>query len=333
MVVGESGWPLAASAFNHGHVKKPTLILVLLLTTLASALGAKKNVLIIYGDSTHNKAAHNNTEVAALIKHKVEKSKYADQFEVNLHYGYPKDQAMVENADLIIISSDGGPNHALKIGGDVTQFTRMLDPVLKKKKTGLIVIHWATDAPSNGFAQLHEENAKYMMEWIGAVYYWVDKGKGHESCFTIKPSKKEITVNKSHPIANGVAEKFDLHDEFYWNFFTDGADSRNPKNDKVSYIHMAEAPGCKADGSKKEKWRKQSPYWAFTRANEGRSIGMTSAHHYVTWSNPEFFQTFVNSIFWTLNMEIPKEGVDIATPTQEELDLMMKAMANEKPKK
>ena len=46
---------------------------------------------------------------------------------------------------------------------------------------------------------------------------------------------------------------------------------------------------------------------------------MTSAHMWHTWANPNFFQTFTNSIFWTLEMEIPKEGVDIATPTHEEL--------------
>ena len=311
-------------------MKRLGLILLLLIATLATALGAKKNVLIIYGDSTHNAKAHNNTEVAALLKGKLDGSKYADQFEVTLHYGYPKDQATVEKADLIIISSDGGPHHALKIGGDTTKFTRMLDPVIKKKKTGLIVIHWATDAPSDGFAQLHEENAQYMMEWIGAVYYWVDKGNSCKSCFTIKPSLKQIRVNKSHPIANGVAKEFEMNDEFYWNFFTEGKDSRNPKNDQVSFIHLADAPGCKKDAKNKEKWREQSPYWAFTRDNGGRSVGMTSAHYYSTWAHKEFFQTFVNSIFWTLNMEIPKDGVDIATPTQEELDELMKKIAEEK---
>lgn len=303
------------------------LVLFLLLITLSPALGAKKKVLIIYGDSTHNKAAHNNAEVAALLKHKLDGSKYADQFEVKLHYGYPKDQAMVESADLIIISSDGGPSHALKIGGGVTEFTRMLDPVLKNKQTGFIVIHWATDAPSEGFAQLHEENARYMMEWIGAVYYWVDKGHSCESSFTIKPSKKRIRVNKAHPIANGVAKEFEMNDEFYWNFFTEGADSRNPKTDRVSYIHLADAPGCQKDANDPQKWREQSPYWAFTRDKGGRSVGMTSAHYYSTWADPNFFQTFANSMFWTLNLEIPEEGVDIATPTQEELDLMMEKMA------
>ena len=218
------------------------LVLTFLLATLTAALAAKKNVLIIYGDSTHDLKAHNNTEVAVLLKDKIAQSKYADQFEVTLHYGYPKDQSMVEMADLIIISSDGGPQHALKIGGGVTEFTRMLDPVLKKKKTGLIVIHWATDAPSEKFAHHNEENAR-SIRWNGSVRSttgWT-RAIAARAAATIKPSKKEIRVNKNHPIANGVAESFVLNDEFYWNFFTEGKDSRNPKNDQVAFIHLADA--------------------------------------------------------------------------------------------
>jgi|GEM_PF-1693521 len=308
---------------NPLRLMSTTLVLFFMIT--ASAFCAKKNVLIIYADSTHNAHAHNNAEVAALIKYKLENSKYADQFDVKLSYKYPDDQSLLENADLIIISSDGGSAHALKKGNDLTKFTRMLDPVLKKKKTGFIVIHWATDAPSKGFGHQHKENDRLMMEWIGAVYYWVNKGKHPDSCFTIKPSPKEITVNKAHPIGNGVAEKFTLNDEFYWNFFTDGEDSRNPKNEHVDYIHTADAPDKRADANKKENWRRQSPYWAFTRKNKGRSVGMTSAHNYSSWGNKEFFQTFANSIFWTLDMKIPNDGVDISTPTKEALAQMIHA--------
>ena len=86
----------------------------------------------------------------------------------------------------------------------------------------------------------------------------------------------------------------------------------------------------KKDAKNPEKWREQSPYWAFTRDNGGRSVGMTSAHYYSTWADPNFFQTFANSIFWVLEMEIPEEGVDIATPTEQELDLMMKQVEKRK---
>jgi hypothetical protein len=69
----------------------------------------------------------------------------------------------------------------------------------------------------------------------------------------------------------------------------------------------------------KENWREQAVYWSFTRENGGRSVAMTSAHFYHTWANPHFFKSFANSIFWTLELDIPKEGVDIASPTLKEL--------------
>ncbi|MEM7390991.1 MAG: hypothetical protein AAF492_01485 [Verrucomicrobiota bacterium] len=72
-------------------------------------------------------------------------------------------------------------------------------------------------------------------------------------------------------------------------------------------------------GKKGQAFRKQSPYWLNTRDDGGRSVGMTSAHMYHNWANPHFFKTFVNSLFWALHLEVPQAGVDIATPTVEEL--------------
>ena len=203
------------------------ILLIGLVSFIGTALAEKKNVLIIRGKSTHQKYAHNNDEVGQLIKSKIEKSKYAEQFDVKTTLNYPKDLSLVENADLIIISSDGGAKHALADKKDPTKNTKHLDGVLKKNKTGLIVIHWATDAPSGGMAQLHPENSKMMMDWIGAVYYWVNKGKDPESSWTMKFPVLEMKVNKEHPVTNGVPENFLLQDEYYFNFFTE-AGGRNP---------------------------------------------------------------------------------------------------------
>ncbi len=158
-----------------------------------------------------------------------------------------------------------------------------------------------------------------MLDWIGAVYYWVNKGKDPNSSWTWKYPVLELSVEQEHPISNGVAGTFKLQDEYYFNFFTEGADSRTPKTDQVTFLHTAKAPSTRAEVKQEEKWREQPVYWAFTRENGGRSVGMTSAHMYHTWANPHFFQTFVNSIFWTLKMPVPEKGVDIATPTLEEL--------------
>ena len=280
----------------------------------AAPTGEKKKVLIIRGASTHGKDSHNNDEVGHLIKDKLEASQYADSFEVQTSFNYPKDLSLVENADLIIISSDGGGRHALGNKKDTTKHTKHLDGVLKKNKTGLIVIHWATDAPSPGMGQLQPENAKMMMDWIGAVYYWVKKGKDPESSWTWKFPELELKVDKSHPISNGLPDSFRMKDEYYFNFFT-AKDGRNPGSDKVTFLHTASAPSHRSDQDNKENWRDQPVYWSFERENEGRSVAMTSAHFYHTWANPHFFQSFANSIFWTLEMKVPEKGVEIKTPT------------------
>ncbi|MGJ8723905.1 MAG: ThuA domain-containing protein [Roseibacillus sp.] len=280
--------------------------------------GEKKKVLIIRGKSTHGPDSHNNDQVGQLIKDKLEGSEYAGSLEVQTTLGYPKDLSLVENADLIIVSSDGGGRHVLGNKKDPTKNMKHLDGALKKNKAGLIVIHWATDAPSGGMGQLHAENAQMMMDWIGGVYYWVKKGNDPASSFTWKFPKLDLKVNKSHPISNGLPDSFELQDEYYFNFFT-VKEGRNPGSDKVTFLHTANAPGWRGDIEKKESWREQAAYWSFEREDEGRSVAMTSAHFYRTWANPHFFQSFANSVFWTLGMEVPEEGVAIATPTAEEL--------------
>ena len=189
---------------------------------------------------------------------------------------------------LIIISSDGGANHALADKNDPTVHTRHLDGVIKKNKTGLIVIHWATDAPSGGMGELHPQNADRMMEWIGAVYYWVDRAKSPKSSWTWKYPVLDLKVDKEHPISNGVAGSFRLQDEYYFNFFT-AADGRNPGSDKLTFLHTANAPSHSSDMNNKDNWRDQACYWSFTRKDGGRSVAMTSAHMWHTWANPNLF--------------------------------------------
>ena len=86
-----------------------------------------KKILIIRGASTHGKDSHNNDQVGQLIKDKLEKSQYSDSFEVQSTLNYPKDLSLVEDADLIIISSDGGGKHALLNKKNPTKHMKHLD--------------------------------------------------------------------------------------------------------------------------------------------------------------------------------------------------------------
>ena len=287
-------------------------ILSFFIFTGVSFAADKKEILIIHSKSTHGHGQHRNKEVAYMLKDKIDKSKYADLFNVTISHKYPKDESLVEKADLIILSSDGGAAHALN-GADPVTNMKKVDSALRKNKTGIIVIHWATDCPSAkkfGLTETCVANNALMHRWIGAYYYW-----GKPRSWTEKFPVKELKVNVNHPVGNGLPEVFKLQDEYYWNFFTDGEDMRNPPGENVVFIHETMAGDYNGD----KTLRLQSPYWIKTRDDGGRSVGMTSAHFYHTWANKHFFQTFVNSMFWTMKMEIPENGVEISTPTLKEL--------------
>lgn len=287
----------------------------------------KKNILIIFGKSSHDPGSHNNKEVAHLIEKRLTDSHYAEKLDIQMSHNYPKDLQLVENADLVIISSDGGPKHALADKSDPVKNMKHLDSVLKKNKTGLIIIHWATDAPSGKFGHRHVENADLMIDWIGAVYFWEREGKKllPSSSWTWKFPVLDLKVDKSHPISNGLPETFKLQDEYYLNFFTEGEDSRTPKTDRVTFLHSAVTPSEQADQNdteEKKNWRIQPVFWAYDREDGGRSVAMTSAHMYHTWANPHFYKSFTNSILWTLGLEVPENGANLPTPTLEDLQAM-----------
>ena len=293
-------------------MKLPYLFIALFIFAGFCFAEGKKEILIIHSKSTHGDGCHRNKEVAYMLKDKIDKSKYAPQINVTISHKYPKDESLVEKADLIILSSDGGSQHALN-GVDPETHMKQIDSILKKNKTGFIAIHWATDCPSTkkiGYTETCAANNALMHRWIGAYYYW-----GKPRSWTEKFPVKELKVNKAHPVANGLPEVFKLQDEYYWNFFTAGEDKRNIKEENVVFIHETMAGDYKGD----KKLRLQSPYWVKTRDDGGRSAAMTSAHFYHTWANKHFFQTFVNSMFWTMNMKIPENGVEISAPTLDEL--------------
>lgn len=285
------------------------------------ATSEEKNIHIIYGKSTHKNYCHNNKEVGLFLEKKLQEKPFGEHFTVTSSFRYPTDLALVENANLIIISSDGGPGHALAVNKDITTNTAHLDGVLKKGETGLIMIHWATDAPSAGFGKLHPENAALMMEWIGAVYYW-DKKEPLKQSWTWKYPVLDLKVNQEHPISKGLPDTFKLQDEYYFNFFTEGTESRNPKNDRVTFLHTSMAPDHRDNIGNEDKYREQASYWAYEREDGGRSIAMTSAHMYHSWANPHYFRTFTNSVLWTLNLPIPEEGAPLPQPTLDDLRAM-----------
>ena len=108
------------------------------------------------------------------------------------HYGYPKDESILNGADTIVIFCTGHGGHVLN--PKLKQFDALM-----KKGTGGVMIHWATEAikgdPGNKF-----------LEWMGGFC---------DLNWSVNPHWTPNFKAQKHPIWNGV-KPFSVNDEWYY---------------------------------------------------------------------------------------------------------------------
>ena len=109
------------------------------------------------------------------------------------HYGYPKDESVFEDAATVVIFSTGHAGHVLKPHLD--EFDAIM-----KKGTGVVMIHWATEAEKGKPGEL-------FLQWMGGFC---------DLDWSVNPHwKPRFTNLPDHPITNGVRD-FSIDDEWYY---------------------------------------------------------------------------------------------------------------------
>ena len=51
--------------------------------------------------------------------------------------------------------------------------------------------------------------------------------------------------------------------------------------------------------------------WAWQRPGGGRSFGFSGLHFHENWQMPEYRRLVTQGVLWTMNVEIPPEGIPI----------------------
>ena len=250
--------------------------------------GYPKQVVLIAGPITgHPKDAHEYEKAVTLIKHCLETSPNAPVMNISAHYhGWPKNPAILDVADLILLVSDGSDHNET-----MHPFHREdRYQVLKKQMDrgcGLMLLHWSTFHP----ARHHDE----ITEWVGG-YFDYETGPGPRKWFS-KIQTWEDTVqlaSPDHPILSGVSP-FDLKDEYYYNIKFREADPR------LQSILKVNPPGDDpAD----------TVAWAVERDNGSRGFGFTGGHFHDSWWIPDFRKMLMNAVAWTAGNEIPNGGIE-----------------------
>lgn len=252
-----------------------------------------KQVVIVAGLKSHGpegNGIHDYAWSARLIKTMLETSNVKDRIRVTTHLnGWPRDKKTLDNADTVMVISDGRDGDIGREAPHLANDTRIRQvETLRKRGVGLVTFHFSTFAPDKWSTQV--------LDWYGGYFDWETDGrrKWYSKIETLKAVV--APASPGHQMLRGV-KPFKIHEEFYY-------DIRFRKNDAGwSPIWIVDAlPATKTNGN--------VVAWAVERKNGARGFATTCGHFYRNWEEPDFRKTILNGILWTAHAQVPKGGVE-----------------------
>ncbi|MDF1858710.1 MAG: ThuA domain-containing protein [Verrucomicrobiales bacterium] len=278
----------------------------------------KAKVVFLSGKPSHGPMAHEHRAGNLLLAKRLNESNLGVEAVVLPDVGYPEDASVLEDAATIVIFCTGHRGHLLN------PHLEAFDAFMKNG-TGVVMIHWATEAEIG-------MPAKKFLEWMGGYC---------DLNWSVNPHwKPNFSTFPDHPIANGL-EPFSVHDEWYYHMrFVGDLEGVTPILSDLPPPETLKRPDGERSGNPDvrkavAKGESQHVGWAYERPDgKGRGFGFTGAHNHVSWKNDMFRKVVLNAILWTANVEVPENGVASPTPSEEELkqNLDLKPARKPKPK-
>ncbi len=226
---------------------------------------------------------------------------------VDVCIGWPKDAAMLADADAVVLYCDGLGGH--EINGHEEQVKQ-----LTERGVGLGVLHYATTVSA-------ERHGDLMLKAIGGYY---------ETNWSVNPC---WTANfgslPDHPVTRGV-RPFRIWDEWYYHMrFRPDLDGVTPLLSDLPPAATLKRPDGPHSNNPDvraavlERSERQHVAWVYDRENGGRGFGFTGGHRAWNFVHDDFRKLILNAIAWLAEVEIPAHGIESPTPT---LDQMVEAL-------
>ena len=261
----------------------------------------KAKAVFISGKPSHGRLAHEHRAGNMILAKGLNESGLPIEVVLVPHYGYPKDESILNGADTIVIFCTGHGGHVLN--PKLKQFDALM-----KKGIGVVMIHWATEAikgdPGNKF-----------LEWMGGFC---------DLNWSVNPHWTPNFKAQKHPIWNGV-KPFSVNDEWYYHMrFVKDLKGVTPILTDVPLTKTLKRPDGARSGNPAVRkavanGESQHVAWAYERPDGARGFGFTGGHVHMNWQHDDNRKLMLNAILWTANVEIPKDGVPSKTPTKEEM--------------
>lgn len=292
------------------------LVIVAVLFSIActeprkSNVTARKKIVLIPGNDSHGIGEHEHLGGCVLLA-KLLNENVGGVNALVTEQGWPKDTTILDDADAIVMYSDGGEHHM------VVPHMAHIDRLMKKG-TGLVNLHYAVEIPKG-------ELGNSFLQWVGGYF---------ETDWSVNPFwTAHFDSLPDHPITNGV-KPFSARDEWYYHMrFTDDKNlvsilRQLPPDSSLTRPDGPHENNAAVRKAVLEDKQPQTVAWAFTRPDGGRGFGFTGGHVHKNWMNDDYRKLVLNAIVWAAHIDVPAAGIESKTPTEDELETLQKKKEN-----
>lgn len=268
------------------HASLGAVGLMCLAAVWPSAASARDTkVVMLAGVKSHAPGEHEYEKSLHLLRYCMDTSLNLRHVLVEVHTGgWPQDEKTLDDADTIVIFSDGGSKgrqHPLVSGNHMATLQRQM-----QRGCGLVVIHWTLNLPS----KIGNET---FLRWIGGFKDYENPPRPIGEPLRVNDWSKQV----GHPIFRGV-KPFAMPEDEY----------KTPErilSDSPGFVPILPFPGKPGD----PLWA-----WAWQREAGGRGFAMIGGHKHSIWEIEDLRKAVLNAIVWTANKAVPDDGVISALP-------------------
>ncbi|MCX6956918.1 MAG: ThuA domain-containing protein [Verrucomicrobia bacterium] len=301
-----------------------SVLLIAALVLPLGAMAADKKIVLIAGTPSHPPGAHEHRAGCLLFQ------KCLAEFpgvKVTVYDGgWPTkslngqtvdDDSALDEADAIVIYSDGGAKHPALAGEHLATLGRQI-----KRGAGFGCIHYAVEPTK-------EKGQAEWLDWIGGAF---------EINWSVNPhwdgNFQKLPV---HAVTRGV-QPFTTTDEWYFNM------RFRPDMKGVTPILTAVPPLAtmnRRDGAHEgnpavrelvAQGVPQHVMWVAENDHGSRGFGFTGGHFHGSWQKDDQRKLVLNAIVWLAHVEVPPGGVP-STVTAADLAANLDPKPAPKPKK
>lgn len=251
---------------------------------------ARKKVVFLAGAKSHGPGDHEYELALRLLQQCLETSPSVHGIKTEFYAnGWPEDPSVLDDADTIVIYSDGSDHNLL--AHPFFHEGRM--DILRKQMArgcGFVALHYSVFAPSHGAGD-------DFLEWMGGYF---DYENGPEGKWYSAIENRAFSVGPSgdHPITRGI-QPFEVTEEFYFKMrFRDNDPRLRPI---LSFDPNPSDPASVVA-------------YAVEREDGGRGFGFTGGHYFPNYARDEYRRLLLNAIVWTARAEVPGNGVESTLP-------------------